>query len=259
MAEIVVSGNVICDLDGVVYRGTEPVPGSAAALAALEAGGWKIIFSTNNSSRTPDAVAARIASITGYPAQARQVVTSAAAAANLLSDSRPLTFVLGGVGVASALEMAGIPVTTRGSEAEAVVVGLATGLTYDWLREAATAVIGGARLVATNDDPTYPAEDGLWPGAGAILAAVETASGVKAEVAGKPYPPMRRLLQESLGPGQVWIVGDRPDTDLAMAAEEPGWKAALVLTGVATSDENLDPSPDLVANDLAEVARILLG
>ncbi len=102
------------------------------------------------------------------------MVTSAAAAADLLSDSKPLTFVLGGVGVTSALEDAGIPVTTRGSEAGAVVVGLATGLTYDWLREAATAVIGGARLVATNDDPTYPAEDGLWPGAGAILAAVET-------------------------------------------------------------------------------------
>jgi 4-nitrophenyl phosphatase len=253
------NGNIICDLDGVVYRGNEPVPGSGFALAALEAAGWKIIFSTNNSSRTPEEVAMRIGSVTGYGAAAEQIVTSADAAADLLSDSKPQTFVLGGVGVTSALEKAGIPVTIHGSEAGAVVVGLAIGLTYDWLREAATAVIRGARLVASNDDPTYPAEDGLWPGAGAILAAVERASGVRAEVAGKPYPPMRRLLRKSLGPGPVWIVGDRPDTDLAMASAEPDWKAALVLTGVATSHENLDPTPDLVASDLAEVARILLG
>ena len=252
------NGNVICDLDGVVYRGNEPVPGSGFALAALEAGGWKIIFSTNNSSRTPEEVATKIG-ITGYGATPGQIVTSADAAANLLSDSKPRTFVLGGDGVTSALEKAGIPVTGHGSEAGAVVVGLAIGLTYDWLREAATAVLRGARLVASNDDPTYPAEDGLWPGAGAILAAVERASGVEAEVAGKPYAPMRGLLRKRLGPGPVWIVGDRPDTDLAMAAAEPDWKSALVLTGVATDGEAVYPAPDLVATDLAEVARILLG
>ena len=253
------TGNVICDLDGVVYLGSEAIPGSGVALAALEAGGWKIIFSTNNSSRTPEEVATRIGSITGYSAAPEQIVTSAAAAADLLSDSRPLTFVLGGVGVTSALEQAGIPVTSHGSDAAAVVVGLAIGLTYDWLREAATAVIRGARLVASNDDPTYPAEDGLWPGAGAILAAVERASGVTAEVAGKPYAPMRRLLRKSLGPGPVWIVGDRPETDLAMASQEADWKSALVLTGVVTDSGTIDPVPDLVARDLAEVARTLLG
>lgn len=249
----------MCDLDGVVYRGQDAVPGGATALAAFDAARWKIIFSTNNSARTPEEVAQRITSITGYAARPEQVLTSAAAAADLLSKSKPRSFVLGGVGVTAALEKEGIPITQLGSEADAVVVGLAIGLTYQWLREASSAVIRGARLVATNNDPTFPAEDGLWPGAGAIVAAVETASGVTAEVAGKPFPPMRNLIRKSLGPGPVWVVGDRPETDLALARAEPGWKAALVLTGVSTGGPDLFPPPDLVATDLAEVARILLG
>ena len=249
------TGNLICDLDGVVYRGKEEVPGSALA---LEAAGWRIIFCTNNSARTPEEVAERIRSITGYEGRAEQVITSAAAAAEMLAESRPPTFVLGGVGVTAALEKEEIPVTRVGSEAQAVVVGLATGLTYDWLREASSAVMQGARLIGTNDDATFPAEDGLWPGAGAILAAVERASGAKAEIAGKPFPPMRKLIRKNLGPGPVWVVGDRPDTDLALAEAEPGWRSALVLTGVSAGG-NLDHAPDLVASNLAEVARILLG
>lgn len=252
------TGNLVCDLDGVVYRGKDAIAGSATALAALEAAGWKIIFCTNNSARTPEEVAARIRAVTGYDGRAEQVITSAAAAAGLLAESRPLTFVLGGDGVRAALEKEGIRVTSVGSDAGAVVVGLATGLTYDWLREAASAIMRGARFIATNDDPTYPAEDGLWPGAGAIVAAVERATGVVAEVAGKPFPPMRRLIRQNLEPGPVWVVGDRPDTDLALATAEPGWQAALVLTGVSAG-QNLDPAPDLIAGDLAEVARILLG
>jgi len=253
------SGNVICDLDGVVYRGRKAVPGSATALAAFAAAGWKIIFSTNNSARTPEDVAERIGSITGYPAHPDQVLTSATAAAALLSGSKPRTFVLGGTGVVAALDKVGVPVTQRGSEADAVVVGLATGLTYEWLREASTAVMRGARFVATNNDPTYPAEGGLWPGAGAIVAAVETASGVKAEVAGKPFPPMRAIIRDNLGPGPVWVVGDRPETDLALAWAEPGWHAALVMTGVSTGLDSLHPAPEVVARDLAEVARIVLA
>ena len=253
------SGNVVCDLDGVVYRGMEEVPGSGFALAALEAAGWRIIFSTNNSARTPEDVAGRIGSITGYMARPEQVVTSAAAAADLLSESKPPTFVVGGTGVTVALERAGISVTAHGPEAGAVVVGLATSLTYDLLREASSAVRRGARLVATNDDPTYPVEDGFWPGAGSILAAIEVASGATAEVAGKPFAPMRDLIRKQLGPGPVWVVGDRAETDLALVWAEPGWQAALVLTGVATEDQVIDPVPNLVARDLAEFARTLLG
>jgi HAD superfamily hydrolase (TIGR01450 family) len=252
-------GNVICDLDGVVYRGTASVPGSAAALAKFRVAGWRILFCTNNSSRTPEDVAARIFSITGFEATPEEVVTSAAAAARLLSIERPPTFVLGGDGVTQALRKREIPIAESGREARAVVVGLATGLTYGWLREASNAVRGGARFIATNHDATYPAEDGFWPGAGAIMAAVEVASGVRAEVAGKPFPPMRDLLKESLVPGPVWVVGDRPDTDLGLTEAEPGWRSALVLTGVANSGDGVEPAPDLVAADLAAVAEVLLA
>lgn len=252
------AGNLICDLDGVVYRGREPVKGSATALTMLRDAGWRILFCTNNSSKTPEDVAQRITAITGFQALPQTVVTSAAAAARLLSGTRPPTFVLGGEGVTDALEKYEIPIVVSGREAAAVVVGLATGLTYSWLREAADAVRAGARFIATNHDATYPAEDGFWPGAGSIMAAVEVASGVKAEVAGKPFEPMRDLLKESLGPGVVWVVGDRPETDIGLAAEEPDWRSALVLTGVVTSAKGVEPVPDLVAQDLAEVAEVLL-
>lgn len=253
------TGNVICDLDGVVYRGREPVPGSAASLERLRTAGWHVVFCTNNSSRTPEDVAARIRSIAGFEATPDQVVTSAAAAARLLAAQRPPTFVLGGEGVTDALLKAGIPLVTSAAEAEAVVVGLAIGLTYQWLREAADAVRKGARLIATNNDATYPAEDGLWPGAGAIVAAVEVASGGKAQVAGKPFDPMRELLREVLHPGLVWVVGDRADTDLEMAVAEPEWRSALVLTGVAISGDGMVPQPDLVAPDLPGVVDHLLS
>jgi 4-nitrophenyl phosphatase len=253
------SGNLICDLDGVVYLGSVEVPRSGVALAALEAAGWNIIFCTNNSSRSPEDVATRIASIAGYQARPEQVLTSGAAAALLLGESKPLTFVLGGEGVSAALKMEGVPLTLNASEAGAVVVGLATGLTYEWLRDAASAVMRGARFIATNHDPTYPTEDGLWPGAGAIVAAVETATGVKAEVAGKPFAPMRSLIRRSLGPGPVWVVGDRADTDLALAWAEPGWQTALVLSGVTAGPIGIEPVPEIVAPDLAEVARLLIG
>lgn len=252
-------GNVICDLDGVVYRGREPVAGSAESLDRLCRAGWHVLFCTNNSSRTPEEVAARIRSISGFKATPDQVVTSAAAAARLLAGERPPTFVLGGEGVTQALLRGGIPVVSSAGEAEAVVVGLATDLTYEWLRQAANAVRNGARLIATNNDATYPAEDGFWPGAGAIVAAVEVASGVRAEVAGKPFAPMRDLLRELLQPGPVWVVGDRPDTDLDMALAEPGWKSALVLTGVASSGDGMEPSPDLVATDLEAFTDVVLG
>jgi 4-nitrophenyl phosphatase len=251
------SGNLICDLDGVVYLGREPVAGSAEALTELRAAGWNVLMCTNNSMRAPAQVALRIKEVTGYDCDAGSVLTSSQAAALLLTESKPRSFVLGGPGITQALEAVGIPVVEDAKEAEAVVVGLAFDLTYAWLRDAVTAVRNGARLIATNLDSTYPTEEGLWPGGGAIVAAVESASGVKAEPAGKPWPPMRELVSRQLRPGPVWIAGDRADTDLALAAGT-NWKTALVLTGVTTDPDSVDPMPDVIAPDLAAVCRMLL-
>ena len=253
------NGNVICDLDGVVYRGTRAVPGAAAALQELQRAGINLLFCTNNSSRTPAEVASTIESVTGFSTSPGQVLGSAAAAATLLVGEKPLTYVLGGNGIVEALVRAGIVITDRGPEAEAVVVGIDLALSYDRLRQASQAAAGGARLIATNDDPTYPAEDGFWPGAGSILAAVETASGKKAEVAGKPNRPMRELIRSSLVSGPVWVVGDRPDTDLALAEAEPGWQSILVLTGVVNKPDGVEPPPDVVADDLAGAVSVILS
>ena len=249
-------GNVICDLDGVVYLGAQPVPGAGEALRELEDLGFHLIFCTNNSYRPAEEVAARVSQISGYPAHPRQVVGSADAAAALLAEEAPPTLVLGGPGIQRALEAVGVRRVETGREAEAVVVGLDHDLSYGRLKEAVLAVQAGARLVATNDDPTYPTAEGEWPGAGAIVAAVERATGVTAEVAGKPHPAMRRLLRSRLAPGPVWVVGDRVETDLAMGFAE-GWRTVLVHTGVSHTAEGLDPPPDLVLPSLAELPHAL--
>jgi ribonucleotide monophosphatase NagD (HAD superfamily) len=122
---------------------------------------------------------------------------------------------------------------------------------------AATTVRAGARLLASNDDATYPTPAGPIPGGGSILAAVERASGVAATVAGKPHAPMADLIRDRLGSTGL-VVGDRPDTDGGLAVAT-GWRFALVLSGVTTSAEGLRPPPDLVAADLEGIADLLLG
>ncbi|MGH8926532.1 MAG: HAD-IIA family hydrolase [Acidimicrobiia bacterium] len=253
------SGNVICDLDGVLYRGSRAIPGAADALRELQQAGINLLFCTNNSSRTPSEVASAIEGVTGFAALPQQILGSAAAAATLLAVDKPITYVLGGNGITAALTEIGVEMTDIGGEAQAVVVGLDLALSYDRLRQASQAAARGARLIATNDDPTYPAEDGFWPGAGSMLAAVETASGRRAEVAGKPNRPMRDLIRSCLVPGPVWVVGDRPDTDLALAEAEPGWQSILVLTGVVSDPVGVAPAPDLVAHDLAAASLIIVS
>jgi 4-nitrophenyl phosphatase len=254
-----VSGNVICDLDGVVYRGSRAISGAAEALRDLQSSGFNLLFCTNNSSRTTSEVAKVIESVTGFGASPGQVLGSAMAAATMLAAEQPLTYVMGGNGILTALAEIGIETTAAGSEAQAVVVGIDLELSYDRLREASQAAANGARLIATNDDPTYPAEDGFWPGAGSILAAVETASGKRAEVAGKPHRPMRDLIRSYLVPGPIWVVGDRPDTDLALAEAEAGWRSILVLTGVVDRADGVVPVPDLVCDDLTAAAAAILS
>ena len=253
------SGNVICDLDGVVYRGNTAIAGAAEALLELQEAGFNLLFCTNNSSRTPSEVATVIESLTGLRASPRQILGSAAAAATLLAAEKPLTYVMGGNGILEALAAVGVETTEVGVQARAVVVGIDLALSYERLRQASQAAANGARFIATNDDPTYPAEDGFWPGAGSILAAVEAASGRKAEVAGKPHLPMRDLIRSCLVPGPVWVVGDRPDTDLAMAEAEQGWRSILVLTGVVADPEGVTPAPDLVCENLAVAASAILS
>lgn len=246
------NGTIVCDLDGVLFRGTRPVPGAGEALTELERLGYRLVFCTNNSYRTVEALRDRIGDVVGYQASPDRIVTSAHAAARLLEGEVSRAYVVGGEGIRQALSLVGVEVVPDWRHADAVVVGLDRDLTYDRLADATKAIRGGARFVATNHDPTWPGPDGLYPGAGAIVAALETATERRAEVAGKPNPPMRRVLAERMEKGPVWMVGDRPDTDLAMAAAE-GWKAVLVLTGVTKNGRGVEPVPDLIIDSIADL------
>lgn len=258
------AGVVCLDLDGVVWRGDEPVPGSAAAVTALRNAGLQVGFMSNNSSMPVGDVVAKLGGF-GIDAAPEHVLTSALAAADLLAaDLAPGARVLvcGGPGVVESLTGAGLE-PVREPPAEAVVVGFHRDFDFDGLERASRAVRDGARFVATNLDATYPISGGLLPGAGSIVAAVATASGRQPEVAGKPCAPAAAMVHRRLGPHGV-MVGDRPSTD-GDFADRLGWPFALVLSGVASStpgpgEEPVpDPAPPYLARDLAALVPALVA
>jgi glycerol-1-phosphatase len=253
---------VVLDLDGVLWRGDEPIPGSPEAVTALRDGGARVAFLTNNSSLRVADYLEKFARL-GIAADAEEVLTSAQAAAeHLRATLSPGARILAcaGPGVVEALEHAGFEVVDRGP-VDAVVVGWHRTFDFDGLDRAAAAVRDGARFVATNMDPTYPGDGHVFPGAGAIVAAVATAAGRSPEVAGKPEPPAAAMVRRRLGDHGV-MVGDRPSTDGAMATAL-GWPFALVLSGIGGHDPSEPvpvPPPAFVADDLAAlVPRLLEG
>lgn len=250
--------NLILDLDGVVYLGDEEIPGAGAALRKLSASGARLLFATNNASRTRTDFSGRIERVTGFEASPAQIVSSAAAAASLLAPGETCLCV-GAEGLRWELTEAGGVITESWRSAEAVVVGFDEAMTYSRLRDAALALRSGARFIAANDDRTFPAPDGMWPGAGATLAFLESATGRGPDViAGKPHAAMRSLLASRLAPGRCMVVGDRPETDLAMGREE-AWTTVLVLTGVVedVDDVPADLAPDLVLDSIADLPATL--
>ncbi|MCA1691778.1 MAG: HAD-IIA family hydrolase [Actinobacteria bacterium] len=243
--------NVILDLDGVIWRGEDPIDGSADAVARLRAAGHRLLFVTNNSNPTVDDLVAKLEGI-GVEAEGDELVTSSQAAASLLEEGTS-AFVCGGPGVAEALEARGVEPVREG-DADAVVVGMHKEFDYERLTAAFRAVMGGARLIGTNDDPTYPTPDGPIPGGGALLAAVSTAAGAEPVVAGKPHEPMADLVRERLGSdleGTV-LIGDRPSTD-GLMARQLGIRFALVLSGVTAEAESEEQEGDVTAPDLASL------
>jgi HAD superfamily hydrolase (TIGR01457 family) len=243
----------LLDLDGVLYRGDSPIPKAPETVEALRSLGKRLAFVTNNSSRTPEAVVAHLASV-GVGAEPGEVETSSLTTAATLRDrSVRRAAVIGEEGLRSAMASAGIEIVPADADPDAVVLGWDRKVTYDDLRDASLAVQRGATLYASNDDVSYPAPDGFtWPGAGAILAALEAATGVKAEVFGKPHTPILRAALERAGGGRPLVIGDRLETDIDGAANA-GWDAALVLTGISTraEAEAAPQPPTYVLDDLS--------
>jgi glycerol 3-phosphatase-2 len=244
----------ILDLDGVVWLADQAIPGAAAAVARVRAAGERVGFVTNNSYVPRREVEAKLARFGVDPGD--DVITSAMAAAGLVEPGETV-LLCAGPGARQELEARGAAVVEQGV-ADAVVVGFHPDFDYARMTAAATAVRGGARLIATNDDATYPTPHGVIPGGGAILASIVTATGVAPIVAGKPYPPMVELVRARLGPEGI-AVGDRPDTD-GRFAYALGYRFGLVLSGVAQAgDLPVRPAPHLVAADLAELVTLALG
>jgi glycerol-1-phosphatase len=245
---------LLLDLDGVLFRGDEVLPGARETLEALRERGTTLVFLTNNSSRTPDQVAGKLDGL-GIHADPDEVVTSAQATAELLAArGGGSVFAIGGDGVHEALTLEGLRVADGdGPQADVVVVGIDEGFTYAKLRTACILIRAGAGFVATNADVTYPAPGGVvWPGAGSLVAAVVAATGREPEVVGKPFAPLFEAALRRAGGQRPLVVGDRLDTDIE-GANRLGWDSLLVLSGVTTVEE-LDASevrPTHVGSDVS--------
>ncbi len=246
----------LLDLDGVVYRGHDPVVHAADALREARERGMRVAFVTNNALRAPEEVVERIRAA-GVDATVEEVATSAQAAARLLEQQLPAgsrVLVAGGEGLRLAVTERGLTPVQRADEQPAgMVTGYDPEITYARLAEAVLAVFAGALWVASNTDATVPTERGLLPGAGATVAFVRAATKATPQVAGKPE---RALHEESIirnGAKDPLVIGDRLDTDIE-GANRAGVPSLLVLTGVSQVDDLLSAEavhrPTFVGADL---------
>jgi glycerol 3-phosphatase-2 len=222
----------IVDLDGVVWLSGEPIGDVSGAIAALRARGKRVVFATNNSDPTIAELLTRLQRL-GVTSSADDLVSSAGAAAALVDPGQSVT-VLAGKGVLEALNRRGVK-TVAGVGTDAAIVGWSRSFDFDILAATASAARSSGRLIGTNEDPVHPTPAGLVPGAGALLAAVATASGVVPEVAGKPNEPMAALMRKAFGftngDPSVVMIGDQPRTD-GRLAERLGIAFGLVDSGV---------------------------
>ena len=256
---------LICDLDGVMYRGAEPIDGSPETIERLTRLGVHVVFCTNNANPTIAHYHEKLASM-GVRTERNDLVTSAVVLAEVLGEEGAAgrsAIVVGGEGLREALRSVDVFVDDDPSSrtADYVVVGFDPDFTYEALKRASFAVQDGAELIAANADASFPAPDGLWPGAGALVAAVEMASGGRARVMGKPHEPMMRVARRRLGSAtRIAIVGDRPNTDLE-GGRSMGWVTILVLSGVTPRSEidGAEPRPDIVLERLADLPDLLTG
>lgn len=245
---------LLCDLDGVVYTGADAIDGAAEALDRLPANGVSLGYVTNNASRSAEQVAAHLREL-GAPARADQVFGSAWAGAALLSrhvapGSKVL--VTGSRTLVHEVEALGlVPVETADQRPAAVIQGFDPALTWRDLAEASFAIEAGALWVATNTDLTLPLPEGLAPGNGALVAAIQTATGATPLVAGKPESTLFTAAAQSLRVETPLVIGDRLDTDI-LGGNNAGMDTAVVLTGVDTVES-------ILAARTAERPRYLLA
>lgn len=247
-------------MDGVIYRGNSLTPGVKEFFNFLRSKGIKFGLITNNAQRTARQYVEKLKSL-GITVEEERILPAGEATARYLAQTAPRdsrVFVIGEDGLVEPLRQAGFVLTDE--QPDYVVVGLDTSFTYEKLATACRAIRRGARFVASNTDATMPVEDALMPGAGSLVAAVETCSGAKPLVVGKPETAMLEMAMARMGvkAGEAAIVGDRLETDV-VGGKRAGLTTILVLTGVASRDqvEQSDVKPDYVFENLIELRLAL--
>jgi 4-nitrophenyl phosphatase len=253
---------LILDMDGVLYRGEQALPGAVELFPALRAAGLSFILLTNNATLTAEEFSQKLARM-GISVQPESILTSSGATASYMAREYPQggrVYVLGSDSLQATVTT---PVGFRPDDQQPdfVVVGLDFSLTYRSLQKACSAIRKGARFIATNPDLTLPVEGGdLWPGAGTIVAAVQACSGVAPVVIGKPNTYMAEIALERLGlaPNDALCVGDRLDTDIACGARA-GIPTALLLTGVSKPEDipAAEAAPNYIFNSLPDLMSAL--
>ena len=248
--------HILLDLDGCVWVGDVPTPGAVEAIIALRAAGKGVAFVTNDSQLLTEEYVQKLWRL-GFQASVEEVVTVGGALQFVLAErfAGRAAVVIGSSALCRHVEAAGLRIvngTTFASRADVVVVAFHRQFDYDELREATQAALRGAFLIGSNRDATFPQPDGLWPGSGAVIAAVETASGRTVQTVGKPEPTLVQTALDRLGPGRALMIGDRVDADLG-AAHAAGIDGAIVLTGAsdrATAEAATEPSPVAISDRL---------
>lgn len=246
----------LVDLDGVAYKGHDPIDGAAEGLSAARERGMRLVFVTNNASREPESVADQLTDL-GIATKPAEVMTAAQAAAQLLTSRLPAgekVLVVGGAGLVTAVRAAGYEVVFSADDNPAAVAqGFAPEVGWPQLAEAAYAIERGAWHVASNLDLSLPTARGFAPGNGSLVGAVRAATGVTPDSAGKPSPTMYRMAVERAGARETLVVGDRLDTDLA-GARAGGYIGLHVLTGVNSARDDVlahpGERPHLIGADL---------
>jgi HAD superfamily hydrolase (TIGR01450 family) len=249
--------HVLLDLDGCLWVGDDACEGAVEAVTALREAGADVLFLTNDVRHAPEEFVRKLWRL-GFQASLAEIVTVGAALQFHLAGRRQGTaFVIGSEALVEHVSAAGLRIVNRtpfATRADVVVVGAHDGFGYEELRIATQAVLRGAELVAATRDRTFPMPDGPWPASGAVLAAVEAATGRTADlVVGKPEPAMYEAARDRFAqPGRVLAVGDLLDSDVA-GARRAGLDSALVLTGGTSREaaDAADPRPTHVADSLA--------
>jgi NagD protein len=249
----------LIDMDGVLYRGTELIPGADSFIEQLRDRHIPFRLLTNNSQRARRDVAAKLVRV-GIAVEEEHIFTSAMATARFLAQQKPdgTAFVIGEGGLLTALHQNGYAVVDH--EPDYVVVGEGRTFNLELVEAAVRMILGGAKLIATNLDPNCPTQDGLRPGCGAMVAMLELATGVKAFSVGKPSPVIMRAARKELGlaTDETAIIGDTMETDI-LGGVQLGFHTVLVLSG-GTREEDLPRyayRPDVVVPSLAEFAALL--